>query len=275
MVGNPHGQRFGGNRCSPDAGLQAVREYSVQLTELGLRTDSPWTVVATGGPASNSTTATSTQTNLTLILANGSYTINASAPGFVAGSGPFQITINGVGTPNTTGPVHRGPDDWPTAGDRRPRVRPLALDWARRSRRRRSGRAGRYRHRPTGSTPAPTERPRRLNTVLRLTPSLLATSVGLPLNGSRSTYRLARAPTARGPRTRASSIRLARFPSRTKFSLRAEACRRTARPSKSKTYFRSRCRMSSPITNSQRSLTAILPLAPGSRRWSPILGSGP
>jgi DNA-binding beta-propeller fold protein YncE len=48
-------------------------EYSVQLTELGLRADSPWTVVATGGPASNSTTATSTQTNLTLILANGSY----------------------------------------------------------------------------------------------------------------------------------------------------------------------------------------------------------
>ena len=41
-----------------------------------------------------------------------------------------------------------------------------------------------------------------LNTVLRLTPRFLATSVALPLNGSGSTYRLAHprtSLTARGP----------------------------------------------------------------------------
>jgi hypothetical protein len=73
-------------------------------------------------------------------------------------------------------------------------------------------------------------RRRRLNTVLRLTPSLVATSIALPLNGSGSTYRLALPRTARSPSTRASSTRFASLPSPTKFFSRTGTCLRIARP---------------------------------------------
>ena len=84
-----------------------------------------------------------------------------------------------------------------------------------------------------------------------LTPSLLATSVALPLNGSGSTYLLARPLPAASPRTLLSSTRFASFPSPTKFLRRTKTCLRTARPSASKVYFRSGCQTKSSTTEPQ------------------------
>lgn len=74
-------------------------------------------------------------------------------------------------------------------------------------------------------------------TVRVLTASLLATSVALTLNGSVSTWVLARPPVARSPSTLEASFRFASLPSPNKFLRRTKTCLRTARPSRSKVYF--------------------------------------
>jgi len=94
-------------------------------------------------------------------------------------------------------------------------------------------------------------RSRPLKAVLRLPPNVRATSVALSSNGSGSTHRFARPPTARNPNTRAASIRLASLPSPTKFFRRTRTCLRIARPFESKVYFRSVCLTKSPTTDPQ------------------------
>ncbi|MCI4329348.1 MAG: hypothetical protein L3J80_00565 [Thermoplasmata archaeon] len=77
-------------------------EFTVVLTELGLPVGSRWSVSAAGGPGSNTTSGSSNSTEINLELANGNYTIDAIAPGFVAASGPFRLTVMGGATTNTT-----------------------------------------------------------------------------------------------------------------------------------------------------------------------------